>query len=457
MALPDRVPAPAACPWRRPRAELLILALVAAVTLSPVYGPNEQDTSRICLSRALLAGRVSDDRCFPYSVDSSRYHGHYYSNKAPGMSVLEIAPAEAVGLPNPIYWGHEATLRLWAVHVLASGIPFLLCIFLVGRISEGLAPGFGAPAMVALGLGTLLGPLAASGFDHVPAAGLGFLAFVLAWRRHPFSAGLAAGAALTVEYEAAAILLIVGAYTALLGRRALGRYVAGALPGAILLGAYDWAAFGAPWHNPLSYSNNDYRQAENSGVLGIHLPNLHATGQVFLGDRGLLVASPVVLAAAAGLVLLWRRGLRAEALVCGAVTAAFVVAECGYFIPYGGDSPGPRFLAPALPFLALGLGPAFARYRRATTVLTAVSVVATTAVILTWAVIGRYGDTIWGEIGGLFTHRGTSLRSGHVSGDVFVWDAGSAASVAVVAVLAAITFAVTFRPRGGAGRLEIKS
>src|SRR5207237_6405269 len=98
---------------------------------------------------------------------------------------------------------------------------------------------------------------------------------------------------------------------------------------------------------------------------------------------GLLVISPVLLAAAAGLGLLARRN-GPEALVCIAVTAAFLVLNCGYFLAYGGFSPGPRFLAPALPFLAVGLAPAFARVPRLTARLAAVSITAPTARLLPW-------------------------------------------------------------------------
>ena len=31
--------------------------------------------------------------------------------------------------------------------------------------------------------------------------------------------------------------------------------------------------------------------------------------------------------------------------------ALFVLGDCGYFQPYGGRSPGPRFIGAALPFL----------------------------------------------------------------------------------------------------------
>ena len=85
------------------------------------------------------------------------------------------------------------------------------------------------------------------------------------------------------------------------------------------------------------------------------MPTLHGLREVLVGNRGLLVFSPVVLAAAVGLGLLWRRGERAEALLAATVVVLFVLLDAGYFLPYGGGTPGPRFLAPALPFLALGL------------------------------------------------------------------------------------------------------
>jgi hypothetical protein len=428
-------------PWARPRAEVLLIVLIGAVALSPVAGYNEQDSSRICLSRALLAGRLSDDTCFAYTVDSSRYSGHLYSSRAPGMSVLEIVPAEVTRLRDPTIWTHEPDLRLWAVHLLVSGIPFLLCVFLVGRVSEGLAPRYGGLVMVAFGLGTMLASLAVAGFSHDLVACLAFAAFVLAWRRSPLAAGLASGAALTAEYPTAAILLVLLGYTALQGRRAVVRFVAGAAPGVALLSAYDWAAFGAPWHTPLSYTTN-FGAGEKLGLFGIQLPHLHAARLVFAGDRGLLVTSPVLVAAAAGLVLLWRRGLRAESLACGVIVVAYLVAECGYFLPYGGLSPGPRFFVPALPFLALGLGPAFARWRVATTVLTAASLVATTAVVLTWVSTESYRGTIWVELG--------RTVGGHMAvpvvQDVLAWRANSAVAVSVVAALATAAFAVAARP-----------
>ena len=440
---------PSALPWGRPRHELLLLALVAVAALSPVYVVSTQDLSHFCLTRAIAAGQLKIDECAGNTVDRSVYGGHFYSNKAPGMPLLAVPAAEAVRLPDGPKWNFESDPHLWGVRVLTSGIAFVLCVLLVGRIAEGLAPGTGAPTLVAFGLGTLMSAFAATGFDHVMTAAFGFGAFVLAWARRPGLAGLAGGAAYLVEYQAAAIVGLVALYVVLRGLRPLGRYVAGVIPGVVVSAAYSWAAFGAPWHNPHSYELNRFAGVNpHSGILGVQFPSVRGIRLVFVGDRGLLVAAPVLAAAAAGLWLLWRRGFRAEALVAALVTAAFVIGDTGFGDPYGGLSAGPRYLIPGLPFLALGLGPAFARWRVATAVLAGVSVVAGTALMLTWAGSAdmHYRGTIWGEIARFLAHGTASRLYAELAKNVLVW-AGPNRLVAAAAVCAcaAATYVVSLR------------
>ena len=74
-------------------------------------------------------------------------------------------------------------------------------------------------------------------------------------------------------------------------------------------------------------------------------------------------------AAALGLVLLWRKGFRLEAALIGVLSLGYVVYNSGYVVPFGGGSPGARFLIPILPFLALGLAAAYRSWPWATLAL----------------------------------------------------------------------------------------
>jgi hypothetical protein len=449
-----RLPEPTRIAWRRPRHELLLLALVAIGTLLVVHPPGAQDLSRICITRAVVHGHLSATSCLQGSNDRAEFAGRFYTDKAPGVSFLAIPAAQAVRLGPPPW--HAADLRLWAVRVSTGGIALLICAMLLGRTAEGLAPGWGGATLVTFATGTLAASLAVDNFDEVPAAALGFAAFALAWRRRPGWAGVLGGLAVGVEYQAGMVTALVGLYAALLGARALVRYLLGVVPGVALLGAYDWAAFGSPFHLSYRYVSAQFAAQQAGGFFGIHAPSWHATRLVLIGNRGLFVVAPVLLAAVAGLVLLWRRGLRAEALLCGSVSVAFLALELGYYDPYGGDSPGPRFFIPALPFLALGLAPAFARWRVVTAVLAGLSVLASTAVLLTWpAAVNAaavYRWSVWRELGLLPAHWASSELARWMQATVasrLVTGRLGGGAIVLVAALGALAIALRdgFRPQ----------
>jgi hypothetical protein len=436
---------------------LLLLVIVATFSIVLQFGSQAQ--SRLCLSRALAHGHLTADRCLAGSVDRASFGGHLYSDKAPGLAVIAIPVVELVQLPSADDW-HTYDFRLWTIALLTVGVAFVGSAFLVGRIAEGLAAGWGGATLVTFSLGTLMSSLGAHMFEEVPAAALGFAAFVLAWRRRPLVAGLVAGVAFLTAYQAALTVAVVGLYVALAGVRSLLRYALGVLPSVLLLGAYDWAAFGSPLHLSYRYVAQQFRQEQEKGLFGIGVPNLHAIRVVLIGDRGLLIDAPVLALAALGLLYLWRRGYVAEAAAAALMTLAYLMVEFGYFDPYGGDSPGPRFFIPAIPFLALGLAPAFAARRVLTSVLAVLSVIASAAVALTWpqAVHRGYHEgyrfTIWNQLLQYLKHGHAAAITSWAPRNMLHWlGVKDTVSAAFVILLSLATLAIALRD-GWSGRVS---
>ena len=331
----------------------------------------------------------------------------------------------------------------WALGLLGVLTPAVLLLLLVARGAERIAPGTGVATAIALGTGTLVLPFSTLYFSHTLSALLAFAAFVLVWRerererdrpaapardaagagpavrgRYLALAGLLGGLAVVCEYPLAIAAGIVGLYALMPGaaglvRRALA-YGGGFAAGIAPLLAYQWWAFGSPLH--LAYANAVAKTGysghaeiglNDDGFFGITLPRPGAGLERLFSGRGLLTLAPVLVLASAGVVALRRGGRhRAEANAIGAIALAYFVYNAGYWLPFGGGSPGPRFLIPMLPFLALGLAVAWRRWPAVTLALTAVSATTMVAATMSHPMIGVNDPGAWVErIGsGLFQH-----------------------------------------------------
>jgi len=377
-----------------------VLALVALASLPAISLTGPQDRTRYELTRHLVLYHTLVLE--PGLFDRAVFGGRTYSDKAPGMSFLAVPAFElerVTGIAKaPVDWEAKGDPSLWLIRVLTSGVLFLVSAFVVGRLGERLVAGTGAATAAIFGVATLAGPLAPTLFEHDAAGAFAIGAFALAWlgrRRWTIAlAGLAAGIAVLFQYATALIALALLFYCAWRYRRQALWFVVGGVPPALALGAYDWAAFGSPFHLSYRYVANEYAERQHHGFFGIGVPTLGGLKDVLVGTRGLLYFSPVLAAAAIGLWLLWRRGTRAEALVASVVVVLFLLLDAGYFLVYGGGTPGPRFFAPALAFLALGLPCVLARWPRPTVALAFASAVLTTIDAVSWGVRPP-DDTSW--------------------------------------------------------------
>lgn len=382
--------------YRRWRPEILLAAIVLLLA-GPIVQPRlDQQQSRLALTAAIW-----DDGTFvldryeaQLGVDRAVRDGHLYSDKAPGQPVLAI-PAYALyrglGGDPAIDEGVFGNLGLWATSLLTSVVPAILLVVLMRRLALRVAPERATVAALAMATATMLLPFATQLFAHLLTAVLVLSAYLLLVREETakvrlLAAGLLTGTAVAVEYPAA--LLAVVLLAAATGRHRLGArwFVAGTvIPGA-LLAAHHWAAFGGPLRFSYRYSQFTEHQ---SGVLGVDWPSLSLLGEVLYGDRGLFALTPLVLVGIVGaaLVASGNGAGRCHGVVALAMIGTLLLVQAGWANAWGGNSPGPRYLVPALPFLVVGVARAWCRWPLLTAAVTFFSVATMTLATFTFPLL----------------------------------------------------------------------
>jgi hypothetical protein len=318
----------------------------------------------------------------------------------------------------------EETPIVWALTLIAAVIPGVLLLLGVRWAADRFVPGYGTAAAITLGVATIVMTFSAEFFSHVISAALAFAAFCVLikerdgpmrrWR--VFAAGLLAGLAVTFEFQTGLVGLVLFFYA--LSRktaradarprindrlRRAGAYVGGAVLGAAPMLAFNAWAFGNPLK--LAYSDavtfpgrsgHDVLGLNSDGFFGITVPRFDSATDLLFAGRGLIVLTPIVIMAVVG-VFLMRRRHRAEANTILAVAAVYFVYNAGYWLPYGGGTPGPRFLIPALPFVAIGLAYAYRRLPALTLGLAIPSALFMVVGTLTYPLIGKQGIGTWAD------------------------------------------------------------
>ncbi len=416
--------------------------------------------------RALADGQANIDRWHWQTKDKAWTNGHFYSVKAPGLPLLslpEYMALDAAGAwsvstdaaqnashaahprwtppgrsyPYVMQYGfdpHRAirvetqvedeTPMVWALTLLGAVVPAILLLLLVRWAGDRIQPGYGTAAAVTLGLGTILMTFAAEYFSHVASAALGFAAFAILFREREgpprlllvAAAGLGAGLAVTFEYPLGLLGVILFIYALSRPAPRLPRalvYGAAAVIGAIPALAFNWWALGSPLDFAYSsavaiqgLSGHAALGLNDPGFFGIGVPRPSAALDLLVASRGILTLTPVLAVALVGTVLMRQTERRAEANVVLAVAAVFFIYNSGYWLPFGGGTPGPRFLIPAMPFLALGWAVSYKRLPSLTLAMAIPSFLLMLVGSMTFPLIGQNGISTWaGEFGnGILEH-----------------------------------------------------
>ena len=448
--------------------------------------------------RALADGNAEIDRYHWETKDKGWVDGHFYSVKSPGVAALSLPaylaldaaggwglaedaarnardaefprwaarydpPLENYGYDYDRARAVEATIErgapmVWALTLIVAVIPAVLLLLAVRSVADRLEPGYGTAAAITLGLGTIVMSFASEYFSHVIAAALGFGAFWVLFREREGPprpalvavAGLLAGLAVTFEFQVGLVGVVLFAYALARSAPRLPRaalYAAGAMLGAVPALAFNWWALGSPFEFAYAHAvevqgitGHDHVGLNDDGFFGIGAPRVDSAVELLIGDRGLITLTPVIALAVAGVVMMRRAGRRVEAAVVAAVALAYFVYNAGYWLPFGGGSPGPRFLIPALPFLALGLAFAYRRLPATTLALAIPSLLFMGAAAISFPLLGEQGPGEWADF----------IEDAHLEHTVFtalgVSNAWLALAPAIAAGLAAIWFAARATP-----------
>ncbi len=373
------------------RTAAILLGTVTFLSFIYFYeGGGWNQNSRFDLLRAIVERHTLQiDAYHENTQDKAHFNGHYYSDKAPGLVFLAV-PFALVARPTLRIVGVDPesprglVAQSYLVSAGAVALPTALaavCLFFLG-LRFGAGTGGAAFVALVMCLGTPMWAYAGLFWAHALVGACLVFGFAAALELRENSSargdflwalavGLAAGWATVTEYPAApasamlALLALCQAWSR--GRAARWRVVAGVGIGAgiclCVLLSYLHAAFGAFRPSYSYYDPNSFSFMQQQGYLGLTYPHPDRLLKILFGcSRGLLFASPVLVAAPVGL---WRLGKdkvhRAAALTAAAIVAYYFLFNASFYWWKAGLSFGPRYTGACIPFVCVGLAVSWKR------------------------------------------------------------------------------------------------
>ncbi len=342
---------------------------------------------------------LSIDRYQAGLGDKSYANGHFYSDKAPGLSFLAVPVYAVLRVVLPNVKGHKYVLykhlgyymtqdmvylRYAITYLLiimpSAALVWLLWLF-IARISG--MEGWSLLLTAVYALGTIAYVYSTWFFSHQLAAVLLFSSFLLVFthvRGKPQSrrallftalAGLLGGLSIICEYPTVAIAGCTGVYLLVISRKKVASaaaYVLGMVPMAIAAITYNLIAFKKPFATGYNYVDSSWYHSHVKGGLfglsaptsyGVQAPSLNSLWQItFGGYRGIFVISPVLLLSFVGAWFMWRRkDLRPELCLFAAIVVLYFLIDASRGVDQngwsGGSSVASRHLTPMLPFMVV--------------------------------------------------------------------------------------------------------
>ena len=317
-----------------------------------------------------LGALYEQGRLKPYSyryyLAETTHPGRFVNTFGIGAALVGLPVYAVLDLFTDIetdhwWWWHGGALTA----SLLTAATALLIFLAAGRFVAPL-PAF--LIALAFGLGSCAWPVSSQALWQHPANTF-FLAlgafFLLASperRRSAAYCGAALGMAVLCRPPSALAVICVGAWLAWTDRRRLPAYVAGGLPFAAVLAAYNAYWFGSPFAFGQTISSQAIALVLAgtddiwSGPLWESLPGLFVSPQ-----RGLVFYSPVLLFGFAGAVLAWKDARYRPLVPLQVAALLMIVVAAKWYDWWGGATWGYRSIVDTVPFLALSMIPVIER------------------------------------------------------------------------------------------------
>lgn len=322
--------------------------------------PNER--SRVYLAVALVDdGTLTIDnsiRRFGATSDIARHDNHFYTDKAPGSSLVGAGLYALVRLfTESSDWTIERLINLMRTWLMIPigllgliGLQRFLCNLKIdSRVVDLVSFGW-ILASPAFHYST-----AYYGHQIVAISILAALFLLVNYKSITarFIAGAVTGLAGITEYQAVISCFFILLYVFYTDRRSKSRicaFILGAAPFAILLFVYNWLAFGGPFALSYEFLTTHAMQVQhNQGIGGVTYPKLEAVrGAFFSLHRGILFTSPLFILVPYGLFQMSQRRERALSLVIGGIFFVYLFFILSAEVWHGAWSFGLRLLVPAL-------------------------------------------------------------------------------------------------------------
>jgi hypothetical protein len=364
--------------------EILLIFLILGSAYGYFFSQHDSNTNaRLALVKAIVEEKRFEIDTYQDSVldtiDKAFYNGHYYSDKAPGTSLLGVPIYYLIfRISIALKYAIKISVFRQLLTLLAISLPNALlatCLYqFVKDVNVSNSPRFSLLITLAICLGTPLYLYSSTYYSHSLTGFFLFAAFYLWFGMRQkgnislVKAGLSgflAGYSIITEYPAIVIVAILGFYILwvmwtqkrLWDLKVMLALVGAALPPLALMAFYNYSIFGSPLALGYLHENSGQFSSVMQTNLGLGLPNLQALFYMtFHTTMGIFWQSPLLLLAFPGWVLMWQaKDYRAEAIFSFITILAFFLILSGYYWWWGGLSFTPRYIVASLPFFIIPL------------------------------------------------------------------------------------------------------